>query len=127
MAYIDLLTKIKNAQAMKKENIKVHYSKMDEEIVSVLVKQNYLDSYEKKGRNPKRILDIKLKYNEGKGVISGIKILSRPSRRLYLGYKEIKPVRHGYGLLVLSTPKGIMTGQDAKKAKVGGTLLFQIW
>ncbi len=125
--YTDLLTKIKNAQAVKKENIKVHYSKMDEEVVSVLVKQNYLDSYEKKGRNPKRILDIKLKYNEGKGAVSDVKLLSRPSRRLHVGYKEIKPVRHGYGLLVLSTPKGIMTGQDAKKAKVGGTLLFQIW
>ncbi len=100
---------------------------MDEEVVSVLVKQNYLDSYEKKGRNPKRILDIKLKYNEGKGAVSDVKLLSRPSRRLYVGYKEIKPVRHGYGLLVLSTAKGIMAGQDAKKAKVGGTLLFQIW
>lgn len=125
--YIDLLTKIKNAQAVKKETIKVPYSKMDEEITSVLVKNGYLDGFEKKGRNPKRILDIKLKYNEGGGAISGIKLLSRPSRRLYIGYKEIKSVRHGYGLLVLSTPKGIMTGIEAKKAKVGGQVLFEIW
>lgn len=125
--YIDLLTKIKNAQAVKKESIKVPYSKIDEEIASVLVKNNYLDSFEKKGRNPKRILDIKLKYNEGSGTVSGIKLLSRPSRRLYMGYKEIKPVRYGYGLLVLSTPKGIMTGTEAKKAKIGGQALFKIW
>ena len=124
MSYISLLTKIKNAQAVKKESIKVPYSKLDEEIVSVLVKNNYLDSFEKKGRNPKRILDIKLKYNDGGGTVSGVKLLSRPSRRLYIGYKEIRPVRHGYGLLVLSTPKGIMT---AKKAKVGGQTLFEIW
>jgi len=127
MSYISLLTKIKNAQAVKKESIKVPYSKLDEEIVSVLVKNNYLDSFEKKGRNPKRILDIKLKYNDGGGTVSGVKLLSRPSRRLYIGYKEIRPVRHGYGLLVLSTPKGIMTGTEAKKAKVGGQTLFEIW
>lgn len=125
--YTDLLTKIKNAQAVKKENIKVFHSKIDEKIVEVLTANNYLEKFEKKGRGAKKILDIKLKYNDGNGVIDGFKFISKPSRRIYIGYNEIRPVRQGYGLMIISTPKGIMTGKEAKKLKVGGEALFQIW
>jgi len=125
--YINLLTQLKNAQAVKKESIKVPYSKMDEAVLKILVKNKFVKDFEKKGRGVKKILSIDLKYNEGEGAISGIKFISKPSRRLYIGYKEIKPVKHGYGLLVLSTPKGILTGQEAKKMKVGGEMLFEIW
>lgn len=125
--YIDLLTKLKNAQAVKKENIKVAYSKMDEKILELLKENDYVEDIEKKGKGAKRVLDIKLKYHNDKGVIDGIKFISKPSRRLYIGSKEIKPVRHGYGLLILSTPKGILTGKEAKKMKVGGEALFKIW
>lgn len=125
--YIDLLIKIKNAQAVKKENIKVAYSKMDEAVLEILTKNHLVDSYEKKGRGPKKVLDIKLRYDEGRGVISGIKIISKPSRRLYLGYRDLKPVMHGYGFSVLSTPKGVMTNKEARKSKMGGEILFSIW
>ena len=125
--YTDLLTKLKNAQAVKKESIKMPYSNMDYAVAEVLVAKKFLDSAFKKGRMPKRVLDLKLKYKDGKGVIEGLKILSKPSRRLYIGYKDIKPVRQGYGLLVLSTPKGVMDGRSAKKQKLGGQLLFEIW
>ncbi len=125
--YTDLLTKIKNAQAVKKESVKMPYSNMDYAVAEVLVAKKFLDSAFKKGRMPKRVLDLKLKYKDGKGVIEGLKILSKPSRRLYIGYKEIKPVRQGYGLLMLSTPKGVMDGKSAKKQKLGGQLLFEIW
>jgi len=125
--YTDLLTKLKNAQAVKKESIKMPYSNMDYAVAEVLVAKKFLDSAFKKGRMPKRVLDLKLKYKDGKGVIEGLKILSKPSRRLYIGYKEIKPVRQGYGLLMLSTPKGVMDGKSAKKQKLGGQLLFEIW
>ncbi|MDE2001160.1 MAG: 30S ribosomal protein S8, partial [Patescibacteria group bacterium] len=57
----------------------------------------------------------------------GVRILSRPSRRLYAGYKDIRPIRQGYGMLVLSTPKGVMDGKSAKMQKLGGQLLFEIW
>ncbi len=126
--YIDLLTKIKNAQAVKKENIKTPYSKMDERILESLKKSSYIKDYTKKGRGPKKIFDIKLKYLDGKiGVIQSIKFVSKPSRRVYIGYRELKPVRQGYGLLVISTPQGIMTGKEAKKLKLGGEVLFKIW
>lgn len=126
--YIDLLTKIKNAQAAKLQNVKVPFSKMDFAVAEILAKHKFIETIEKKGRLPKRIIDIKLRYAaDGTGVITGIEFLSKPSRRLYGGYKNISPVLSGYGIAVLSTPKGIMTGEEAKKEKVGGALLFKIW
>ena|SRR3989344_4171376 len=125
--YIDLLIKIKNAQAVKMESIKVPYTNMDFVVAELLAKYKFIEEVLKKGRMPKRILDIKLRYQNGQGAIQGVKFLSIPSRKLYIGYKDVKPVRQGYGLLVLSTPKGILDGKTAKKQKVGGQLLFEIW
>jgi small subunit ribosomal protein S8 len=125
--YFNLLTQIKNAQAVKKESVKTFYSKMDEKILEVLKDNHYVEDFEKKGRGAKRILDVKLEYDDGGGVINGIKFISKPSRRLYINYKDIKPVKHGYGSLILSTSKGILTGKEAKKMKVGGEALFEIW
>ncbi len=126
--YLDLLTKIKNAQAVKRESVKMPYSEMDSNVADVLTKFKYIEGSSKKGRAPKRVLEVKLRYDkEGKGVVQGVNALSRPSRRLYAGYRDIRPVRQGYGLLVISTPKGIMDGKSAKQQKLGGQLLFQIW
>jgi len=125
--YISLLTQLKNAQAVKKESIKFYYSKMDEVVLGILENKKYINSFEKKGRGTKKFFDIKLKYNEGEGAIKGVKLISKPSRKLYLGYSDIRPVKRGYGLLVISTPNGVITGQEAKKMKVGGELLFEIW
>ena len=125
--YYDLLIKIKNAQKAKKDTLKVPYSNLDFAVAEILAKNSYLEAVAKKGRMPKRIIEIKLKYTDGKGVISGLKLLSVPSRRLYSGYQELRPVKQGYGLRVLSTSKGLMTTQEAKKAKIGGQLLFEIW
>lgn len=126
--YTHLLAKIKNAQAVKKDSVKLPYSNMDFAIAELLSNHKFLDGAFKKGRMPKRVLDIKLKYDKnGQGAVQGIKILSKPSRRLYAGYKELRPIRQGYGLLVLSTPKGVMDGKSARKQKLGGQLLFEIW
>lgn len=125
--YINLLIQLKNAQAVKKENIKFPYSKNDSAIAEILVVNKFIDSVEKKGRGIKRILDIKLKYTNGEGAISGLTLMSKPSRKIYLGYKEIKPVKYGYGIMVISTPMGIMTNKEARKNKVGGEALFKIW
>lgn len=126
--YLNLLTKIKNAQVVKKESVKLPYAEMDFVIAELLTKHKFLDGAFKKGRAPKRVLDVKLRYDkEGKGVIQGVNVLSKPSRRLYAGYKDLRPVRQGYGLLVISTPKGIMDGKSARQQKLGGQLLFQVW
>ncbi|PIR89345.1 MAG: 30S ribosomal protein S8 [Candidatus Harrisonbacteria bacterium CG10_big_fil_rev_8_21_14_0_10_40_38] len=126
--YTDLLTKIKNAQGARKETMKVPYSNMDLKIAELLQKYGYIESVAKKGRLPKRVLEIKLKYEGKKGVITGIKFLSKPSRRIYSGYEDLRPTKlGGHSTSVISTPKGIMSFRQARREKVGGELLFEIW
>ena len=125
--YIDLLTQIKNAQAVKKESLKVPYTKNDERILEILTSRKYIAGYDKKGRAPKRVLSIDLKYEDGVGAIEGVRFVSRPSIHIYKGCDEIRPVKNGRGLAIVSTPKGIMTGEQARKENVGGEIFFEIW
>ncbi len=125
--YIDLLTKIKNAQAVRKDSVKTIHTKGDESIAVLLEKKGYIDGFEVRGKSPKKILEVRLKYEEGIGAIRGVKFLSTPSRRIRFGYAKILPVKNGYGSLLLSTSKGIMTGEEAKRNKIGGEALFKIW
>lgn len=125
--YTDLVTKIRNAQQAKKEVLKSDFSKMDYEIAEILAKYGFVEAVAKKGRMPKRSIEITLKYKDEQGVINGVRFLSKPSRRLYSGYRDLRMVKQGYGLAVISTSNGLMTTQEAKKKKVGGVLLFEIW
>lgn len=126
--YTDLLTRIRNGQAAKKKTVKVPFSRTDLEIAELLVLKGYLVKVEKKGRMPRRVLEIELRYGEdGSGAIRDVRFVSVPSRRIYAGYRDLLPVRQGHGLAVLTTPKGIVTAQDARKQKVGGQILFEIW
>jgi small subunit ribosomal protein S8 len=121
-SYIDLVIKIKNAQKARKEIMKTEYSKMKEAIVAILSKRGFIGGFEIKGRSYKKYIEINL---SGKKPITNVKILSKPSIKVYAGYKEIKPVRNG-GVLILSTNKGILTGEQAKKLGVGGQLLITV-
>ncbi len=126
--YIDLLIKIKNAQKARKESIKLPYSNMDLAVAEILAKGKFIGAVEKKGRMPKRILEVTLRYDaNGVGAIEGIKLISKPSRRIYAGYQDLRKVRQGYGTGIISTSKGLMTLGEARRAKVGGVLLFEIW
>ncbi len=125
--YTDFLTKIKNAQAARKEYVKISYSNLDFAIAELLVREGYLEAVAKKGRMPKRVIEVKLKYVDKQGAISGLRFLSRPSLKVFSGYRALRKVRQGYGVAVLTTPKGIMTGAEARKAQEGGQLLFEIW
>ncbi len=126
--YTDVMTRIKNAQAVQKDSLKVPFSNMDMVVLDVLLKHGYIAGVNKKGRMPKRAIEIILKYDEHKkGVIHGVTYVSTPSRRIYAGAQELRPVKAGHGLGVVSTPKGIMAYHEARKAHVGGELLFEIW
>ncbi|BCX16146.1 MAG: 30S ribosomal protein S8 [Candidatus Parcubacteria bacterium] len=125
--YINLLTQLKNAQMAGKEKIKFPFSKMDEKIASLLAENGFIASVEKKGRGTKRFLEIFLSYKNKKGAIAGFRFVSLPSRRIYKSYKMLKPVRQGFGLAILSTSQGIMTDKEARKKKIGGQVLFEIW
>ena len=124
----DLINQIKKAGAVKKATVSVPFSNFKLSIAEKLKDAGWVKSVEKKGKKIKKTLDITLMYTEeGKAHIQGVKRVSKPGRRIYHGADEIIPVRYGYGALILSTPKGIKTDKEAKKEKVGGEALFQIW
>lgn len=122
--YIDLLIKMKNAEAAEKSFLKTKYTKMDNAVVEILARYGFVKNFEVKGKSYKKVIEMELSE---KRPINGVKFLSKPSLRRYGGYDEFKRVKSGHGLLVVSTSKGVMSGDDAKKEKVGGQLLFQIW
>jgi small subunit ribosomal protein S8 len=125
--YTNLLTHIQNAQKVKKEKVKTPYSTMDEQVLEILSKSRFIAGYEKKGRNPKKYLEVDLLYKNGSGAINGVKLVSVPSRHIYKKFSQLRPVKQGYGTAVISTSKGIMTDANARKNKVGGEVLFNIW
>ena len=125
--YYDLLVKIKNAAQAKKEGLQTRFSIFDFAVLKALHGAGFIHDVQKKNVGKKSFLDIKLRYEGGKPAITGVRFLSKPGRRAYVGYRDVKAVRQGYGVSVLSTPSGVMTNRDARKKKVGGEYLFEIW
>lgn len=127
----NMLIQLKNAQVSRQERASVPFSKVKYEIAKVLKENDFVQSVDIKKKKMKKsevsFLDVKLKYVDGQGAISGVKFLSKPSRRLYIKSKDIRPVKSGYGILILSTPKGILVGKDARKQKLGGEVIAEIW
>lgn len=124
----DFIIQLKNASAVRKERVVVGYSQMLFSIAEKLKSRGFVKSVEKKGRKGVKLLEVELMYKpDGKGAIEDVKRLSKPGRRLYGKSKEIQAVRGGRGVLVVSTPSGVMTGEEAREAKVGGELLFTAW
>ena len=124
----DMLIRIKNAQAVKKETVSFGYSKLKMEISKLLQKEGYLGEIENKGKKYKKLLEVKLLYGvDGEPKVSGLKRISKASKRIYRGYTEIFRVKNGLGLGVYSTTKGLMSDKEARKLKVGGENLFEIW
>ena len=122
------LTLIRNAQAVSKEKVKIPFSSLAWNVVKVLEKKCFIESASKKGRNLNRFIELKIKYEEdGEPFIRGLKKVSKQGQRIYIGSKNIRPVRNGYGISIISTPKGVMTGQEAKKKNLGGEILCKIW
>lgn len=125
--YYDLLVKIKNAEKARKESIQVPYSKFDFQVAKLLADSGFLGNVQKKVVGRKNMLEVELKYSGAQPALSDFKVISKPSRRMYIGYRELKPIRQDFGVAVLSTPAGVMTNKDARKNKVGGEYLFQVW
>ena len=127
----DMMTRITNAQAVRHERVSVPFSTVKLKIAQVLKEAGYLGDVERKKRKAKtaevEYLDLALRYEDGQGAISGMRLISKPSRHIYTKAKAIRPVRSGYGLAVVSTPKGIMSGSAARKENVGGEVMFEIW
>lgn len=123
----DMMIRIKNAGKAKLPSTVVPYSQLKLDIAQVLMKEGFIASIAKKGKKAKKYLEIGLAYNAGEPKVHDAQRVSKVSRRVYYGYRDIRKVRSGYGLLVLSTPKGIMSGETARKEHVGGEPLFKVW
>ena len=134
----DILNRIRNAQSVGKEIVEVPFSNLKYEIAKILVKYGFIEKVEKKGRKTKKNIEITLKYLprsedsllRGKDkipAISGLKRISKPGQRIYLSYQKIKRVKGDFGIAIISTSKGLMANKEAKKQKLGGEVICEIW
>ena len=122
----DMLTRIRNAHSALLPTVELPHSKIKENIAGILKKEGYIHEFLVEGK-PARTLKLKLKYSGKKGVIDGIRRISTPGLRRYVGATEIPRVLNGMGVSLVSTPQGVMTGTEARKKNLGGELICQIW
>jgi small subunit ribosomal protein S8 len=125
--YYNLISQLKNAAMAKKDTITVPYSKMDLAVLRALTAAGYIKSAEKEMVGRKAFISIRIAMKAGQPVMTDFRLMSKPSRRTYIDYRSIRAVKQGHGVSVLSTSKGIMTNKEARKAKLGGEYLFEIW
>jgi len=124
----DMLTRIRNAGKARLSSVDIPGSRMKTELAKVLKKEGYVRNYKFIKDGKQGILRIYLKYNEAQNhAILTVQRVSRPSRRVYVKAKDVKPVYNGLGISVLSTSKGVMTDKSARKENVGGELICTIW
>lgn len=123
----DMLTRLRNAGLARKAEVVLPYSKLKSEIARILKKEGYIEDYEldSSGRHPQ--LRIRCKFVNRTPAIAGLKRVSRPGIRRYVGSKEIPRVLGGVGIAILSTSSGILTGHEARRKNVGGELLALVW
>lgn len=123
----DLITRIRNAIMVGKNEITVPTSKLKVAVLDALVKTNFIAGYEVKSSSPRDILIVTI-AREGEVVkINEIEKISKPGRRVYAAADEIPTIKSGRGIVLISTSKGIMTGAEAKKSRLGGEILVKIW
>lgn len=124
----DLLTRIRNAQQAKHALLSVPASRMKAAIVQILKEEGYIDNFAEEADGHRRVIKIQLKYGyTGQKAITGIERVSRPGRRVYCGKDEIPRVLDGLGITILSTPKGVLTGNSCRRLGVGGEVLCNVW
>lgn len=122
-----MIITIKNGSLVGKETVLVPYSKLKNAIALCLQKEGFISSVAKKNKKGQPFLELGLIYTDSKPKIQDVKRISKPSKRVYYGVKEIHTVKNGSGLIVFSTPKGILGGKEARKEQVGGEALFKVW
>lgn len=124
----DMLTRIRNAGAVQHPQVVMPLSKVKVAVAKILVEEGFVAGYSVTNEQPQANLIITLKYSgKGQPVINGIERVSKPGRRIYTGYKEIPWVRSGLGISIVSTPQGMMTGRKARRSKLGGEIICNVW
>lgn len=125
----DMISSINNANAVSKKQIAIYpYSDFKYTILEFLKKQGIIDDVEKKGRLSTKRIMVNLKYDEkGEPVLTKIKLISKQGQRIYKQVKEIKKVKSGHGFAIISSSKGLITDRDARKMKIGGEVICEVW
>jgi len=122
----DFLTQIRNANHALVSQVEVPHSRLKERIAALLKREGYLADFVVEGTK-KKTLKLKLRFNGRKGVIEGLRRVSKPGLRHYVSADSIPRVLGGMGVAILSTPRGVMTGTEARKANMGGEVLCHVW
>ncbi|HZA56017.1 MAG TPA: 30S ribosomal protein S8 [Candidatus Udaeobacter sp.] len=126
----DMLTRIRNAARARHQKVTVPWSRVKENIVRILINEGYLKESKKvkAAQGGGEELLVQLRFDrESRPIIAGMKRVSSPGRRIYVGANDVPPIRKGLGIHILSTPKGILVDRDAQRAKVGGELICSVW
>ena len=123
----DMLNQIKNAQAVGKTEVLIPLSKIKNKIADILFNEGGVGEVKKTAKEGAKTLKISLKYDNGVPAVAGFKRVSKPGQRIYEGFSEIRKVRGGYGISIISTSKGLMTNNDARYKKIGGVVICQVW
>jgi small subunit ribosomal protein S8 len=124
----DFLTRVRNAIRARQQKVDVPVSKLKLEIARILKEEGYIANFKATEEEGKRVLRVYLKYgNNNEPTISNVQRVSRPGCRVYVGRNEIPRVLGGLGINILTTPRGVMTGRDARKQGVGGEILCEVW
>ncbi len=123
----DLLTRIRNANLRKKKALEIPYSKVKEEITKILLAEGYILDFKIEGVGVEKEIKIFLKYKGAQKVITGLKRISKPGLRVYTSAEKLPRVLNGYGIAIVSTSKGIMTADKARKDQLGGEVMAFVW
>lgn len=124
----DMLTRIRNASLVRHRRVAMPHSRLKEAIAKILADEGFISGYTVAQDGPRPTLIMGMKYTgKGNPVITGLQRISSPGRRVYVGYREIPWVRSGLGINIVSTPKGVMTGRQARREGVGGELVCNVW
>jgi len=126
----DMLIRLQNAVLREQRCVNVPVSRIKRQIADILTREGYLDKVEldtEDGKSVQPMLSLTLKYVGKRPTLNGVKRISKPGQRVYVGYKDVQKVKNGLGISIISTSRGLMTGAEARKAKAGGELLCYIW
>lgn len=122
----DMLTRIRNGALVRKHEVSIPYSRLKLALANLLVREEYLQKAEVTKNQPSFIV-VTLKYSDDQSAINSLKRVSTPGHRRYIKSGEVRPVLNGLGLVILSTPLGLLTGDEARRAKVGGEVLCEVY
>lgn len=123
----DFIVRLQNGSAARRASVTVGFSNLNMVLAEKLAAAGFIKGAVKKGKKTKKVIEIELAYRGREPRLAGVRRVSKLSRRVYLGARSLRPFRQGYGEYLISTSRGVMTGAEARAAKVGGEVLFAIW